>query len=351
MVINTSQVRKIWNSKPADVEDLLDLYLHRPFAYLLLVALLTLPKKLQPTPNVITLGSLLLGWLGATIALEGMIGQLFPFHVSGMIGLGGSSFWQIHLASWLMFMSMVFDCADGQLARATGTGSQWGRFIDGVADILVVISYCVFISLVLLKQYGIFGFVLGAVSSIGLQQHLNFYDKTKTAYSIICKDKDHAELTATIDRTKLREDLARAVVDPKVTMMDQFLINFAIWYAEGLNLDAEFKILNKDPTQVDAIVRRSTMRACSFCGGGVQLFIVYMSVLATAYIPGALLMYCIVQSFGGNYYRYVCWKNTLRDRILAQKEFFQIKMTIPVLGIGVAVYFLVGPYLAQMPIM
>lgn len=328
----------MWNSKPAAVEDLFDLYVHRPCAYILLVCLLSLPSKLQPTPNLITLGSLILGWLGAVLVIEGMVGPLFPICVSGMIGLSGNNFWIIHLGSFSMFMSMVFDCADGQLARATGTGSQWGRFIDGVADILVVIAYCVALAVVLLYQYGVIGFTLGIIASLAIQQACNFYDKTKTAYTIVTKGPDHAELVATVDRNGLRKDLARAVVDPKVTWQDQFLINFAIWYAEGLNLDSELKILEADPTPVDPKQRRATMRFCSFFGSGATAFFLYVTVFCCAYYPQSFLIYSLIQTFGGNGLRYWAWKNSIRDKILAQKEFFPLKMTIPCIGIGVVVY-------------
>jgi len=334
----------MWKSKPAD-EDFMDLYIHRPCACLILYVALAVPSKVQPTPNLITLGSLILGWFGAILAMEGMVGELFPISVSGAIGLGGQNFWITHLAALSMFLSMVFDCADGQLARATGTGSQWGRFIDGIADVLVVISYCSMLATVLLYRYGIPGFVVAIVAALAIQQSFNFYDKTKTAYTIVSKGNGYEALKSMIDRNGLREDLARAVVDPKVTWRDQLLINFAIWYAEGLNLDVEFKALNADPTPVDPEQRKSTMRFCSIFGSGVQAFLLYTAVLISAYIPSYLLIFCLAQSFGGNYLRYRAWQNTIRDKILAQKEFFPLKMTIPCIGIASIVYLVASVHL------
>ena len=44
------------------------------------------------------------------------------------------------VAGLCLFLSAVFDCADGQLARMRGTSSVFGRMLDGVADLVVAIA-------------------------------------------------------------------------------------------------------------------------------------------------------------------------------------------------------------------
>jgi hypothetical protein len=46
--------------------------------------------------------------------------------------------WHLQVAGLAIFLSAVFDCADGQLARLRGTSSALGRMLDGVADFVVV---------------------------------------------------------------------------------------------------------------------------------------------------------------------------------------------------------------------
>lgn len=103
--------------KPREVEEPIDYWLHRPLGYV--VARLSEPTPL--TPNLITVGSILLGWAAAACLLTD-----FPHHY-----LAGGA---------LILASTVFDCADGQLARMRKTSSVWGRMLDGSADTLVLLA-------------------------------------------------------------------------------------------------------------------------------------------------------------------------------------------------------------------
>ena len=104
-----------WKSlKPLEVEEPIDVWVHRPLAYLLARAALPLPVS----PNAITMMSIALGLASAYAMIAA-----FPQHL-----------W---LAGVALFSSAVFDCADGQLARLRGTSSAFGRMLDGVADLVV----------------------------------------------------------------------------------------------------------------------------------------------------------------------------------------------------------------------
>jgi phosphatidylglycerophosphate synthase len=103
-----------WQSlKSLDVEEPIDLYVHRPLAYLLARALLPTPVS----PNAVTLASMGLGLYAAVLMVSSM-----PHHFQ----------W----AALCAFLSTVFDCADGQLARMRRTSSVIGRMLDGTADVL-----------------------------------------------------------------------------------------------------------------------------------------------------------------------------------------------------------------------
>jgi phosphatidylglycerophosphate synthase len=104
-----------WQSlKSLDVEEPVDLYVHRPLAYVLARVLLPTPIS----PNLVTVGSICAGIAaGVLIVLD------TPHHFQ-WAALGA-------------FVSTIFDCADGQLARLRKTSSVIGRMLDGSADLIV----------------------------------------------------------------------------------------------------------------------------------------------------------------------------------------------------------------------
>ncbi|HYP98720.1 MAG TPA: CDP-alcohol phosphatidyltransferase family protein [Polyangiaceae bacterium] len=97
--------------KPLEVEEPIDVWVHRPPAYVLAKILLPTPVS----PNLVTVGSIL-----AAFAAGGCIFANFP--------------WHLPLAGALIFSSAVLDCCDGQLARLRKSSSAFGRMLDGVAD-------------------------------------------------------------------------------------------------------------------------------------------------------------------------------------------------------------------------
>ncbi|HVU01177.1 MAG TPA: CDP-alcohol phosphatidyltransferase family protein [Polyangiaceae bacterium] len=100
--------------KPLSVEEPIDVWVHRPIAYVLAKALMPTPI----TPNLVTLGSIVLG-LASGWAYFAPV----PHHMQ--------------MAGAFLFSSAVFDCADGQLARMRKSSSRLGRMLDGVADLVV----------------------------------------------------------------------------------------------------------------------------------------------------------------------------------------------------------------------
>ena len=71
-------------------------------------------KNTPITPNQVTYFSVLVGFAS---------GYAFSFASQGSLVCGG----------FLLEATLVLDCVDGQLARAKGMASEWGRLIDGIA--------------------------------------------------------------------------------------------------------------------------------------------------------------------------------------------------------------------------
>ncbi len=116
-----STVGASWPTAPkASVTDEpLDAYVNRPLAGLLVRAV----SETSVSPNQLTFVSACLGTAaGACFAWSPRMPQL--------AAVGALS----------LFLSMVFDCSDGQLARIRGGGSVLGRILDGYADYWVAFS-------------------------------------------------------------------------------------------------------------------------------------------------------------------------------------------------------------------
>lgn len=101
--------------KSLEVEEPIDVYVHRPLAYVLARGLYPLPVS----PNLVTALSIVAGMASAVVLLLS-----FTHHMQ--------------VAGLLLFTSAVLDCADGQLARMRKSSSVFGRMLDGSADFFTV---------------------------------------------------------------------------------------------------------------------------------------------------------------------------------------------------------------------
>jgi phosphatidylglycerophosphate synthase len=103
--------------KSREVEDPINLWVHRPLAYGLVALLYRSPI----TPNQITLLSVLVGLVAGACFLEGSRAAML---------WGGILLWS----------SAILDGADGILARAKRSFTDLGRALDGTADLFVAIA-------------------------------------------------------------------------------------------------------------------------------------------------------------------------------------------------------------------
>ncbi len=125
--------------KPLEVEEPIDLALHRPLAFLVAKSAYRTPL----TPNQLTLLSMLLGIMGGYVLFASGPGHAFGGDlVLGHI-VGGS----------LLFLSQVVDCSDGMLARMRKSSSELGRMLDGVGDMLTQIAASIGSVAVILRRY------------------------------------------------------------------------------------------------------------------------------------------------------------------------------------------------------
>jgi len=103
--------------KMAEAEEVIDLVLYRPLAFLVVISVYNTKIK----PNHLTLTAMVMGILGGCLYSIG----------SHLTCIAGAIF-------YLLFN--IFDCSDGQLARIKKNGSAFGRLLDGVADYIAAIA-------------------------------------------------------------------------------------------------------------------------------------------------------------------------------------------------------------------
>jgi phosphatidylglycerophosphate synthase len=103
--------------KAIESEEVFDLIIYRPIAFLFVTATYALPL----TPNQVSVMAMIAGVVG---------GILFGLGSATCLALGACCY----------FLSNVLDCADGQIARLKKNGTRIGRIVDGFIDYVVSIA-------------------------------------------------------------------------------------------------------------------------------------------------------------------------------------------------------------------
>ena len=112
MNVSTSQVSSV-----EEIIEPVNRYLHNPLAASIVQTL----KNTRVTPNQVTYFSVFVGLVSAYIF---SIGTLQAFFFAGI----------------LLEIVLILDCVDGQLARAKGCSSDFGRLLDGIAGYVIYLS-------------------------------------------------------------------------------------------------------------------------------------------------------------------------------------------------------------------
>lgn len=151
--------------KPLEVEEPIDVWVHRPLAYVFARAAFHTPLS----ADFVTLLSIVAGVSSGVCFV-----REFP--------------WHLQIGAALLFASAVLDCADGQLARMRKTSSAWGRMLDGVADLITTCAAAPATVWVLWRMYatpwwqGTIVVSLCVVTMVTSSFHTGMYDHYKNVY-------------------------------------------------------------------------------------------------------------------------------------------------------------------------
>lgn len=156
--------------KPPEVEELIDLFVHRPLAHL--IARSAYPTAI--TPDQLTLLSMFVGiaagWCTWSALARG----------ASWLAAGGV----------LLIASAVVDCSDGQLARMRQSSSRFGRMLDGLVDAIVQLAVIPPVLAHLWMEHrahpaeAALWLAVGVVAVVTGSLHTTLYDHFKNVYLV-----------------------------------------------------------------------------------------------------------------------------------------------------------------------
>jgi phosphatidylglycerophosphate synthase len=258
-------------SKPLEAEEYADRFVHRPLAALLVPLLLRSPV----TPNQVTI-------------LSGAVGVIS----------GAALAWGAHrpaarlLGGVLLFVAVVLDCCDGQLARARGTFSTTGAVLDGLSDYAVGISFGLGATYVLAHGYGSAWFwLLGIAGMVSAGVQMALFDHAKTRYiaRVTPDASDREEDLGTIERN-------RAAARAAGRRGEAFLLRIYATYTKAQNVTVRVAPA-RDPAAHRAANRRR-MFIWTFLGSGTHNALAYLlAALSFVWLPALTAFFVINLTF------------------------------------------------------
>ena len=300
--------------KKYKLDELADFYVHRRLAHVFVQIIIATPHLRFITPNVITLGSLLTGWTSAVF--------LADCYAPNSMNKNSYLF-----SAFFMCLSMTLDCADGQLARATGQTSPLGRFYDGIVDMLVIMSYTSVLVISALRNDPVNHpsgdwnwYILSIICCVSLQQHFILYDKVKMVYTLQTSKEDDPErkqLVESVNNKQLRKKMKEG------NLYNAFVYRMAIFYSASLAIDPKDNFFKWRDLDNDVDLRKeieNTMRMLSFLGSGTAILVWYTSILISGWHEHFWKVFVIFQAVVVNLFDWIVRRNCVRLKLHNDKS-------------------------------
>lgn len=268
--------------RPPQVEELIDYYLNRRVAALLVQALLPTPL----TPNQVSFISMI-------------------FSVAAAVCLFFRDVYLAAVAGGLLYVGIVLDCVDGQLARARGGGSLTGRIVDGVCDYLsgiaLLVGVCRFIVSTVPAWFSLPIWTLGIMVMLSTILHCALQDHKKLVFlrRLVPGSDEGASTPEAAQR-----ELERA--REKRRRLDSLLLRLYLLYGrlQGVfSSRIERPVSKTEPARDMKEASRWEllgMRCWSFLGFATHLFLLVLACFASLVYPPAIFWYLMTVVVLGN---------------------------------------------------
>lgn len=290
--------------KARDVEELIDFYLHRRAANL--VVRLLAPTRVQPDQVTFSSG------LAALLA--------------GAVIATADAPWQLVLGASLFFGSVVLDCSDGQLARLRGSSTFAGRALDGWVD--VVSSASIFLGqLIFMIRHDVgfwVPFCMGWGAGYALKWHAHHYDHVKNVYLLNTQPEDKgAEAYPSIEAIEREYEEHRAAGRRLSALMAKSFVSFTVNQRKSTGARADERRAHTDEERtLYRSIFRSYMRLWTFDGLGTHLFLLTLATLCAIVDPRAPLVvwgiFILPMSLGT--LLLMAWRRSLNERFERERS-------------------------------
>jgi hypothetical protein len=197
----------------------------------------------------------------------------------------------IFIGGLLYQLSIVFDCADGQLARLKGTSSEFGRILDGISDYIVglaTLGGCVWACIThydLISPLAIIPYSRDAVIPIALLGfasltiHVISYDLVKTKFSSIVKTGTDQIVKDKMEMEKRYANNRNTLSWGQKTMMRLYRTYVGLQEAL-LPIEGYKRLYYSEPERIAVAKREENfLRLWSFLGPNTHLIIVVVFCL------------------------------------------------------------------------
>lgn len=290
-------------SKVAVTDELLDAYVNRPLAQYVVRAV----HRTSVTPNQLTLMSALFGTAaGVCFALPDRFALL--------------------AGALCLFLCMVFDCSDGQLARARGGGSVVGRIYDGYADywVAICLHYGILTGLAHVHievQGHVFGgfdrFLLVLVAGISMAVNagrFDFYKQRYLAHTGAAREPESPEMF-------------RKEADKSGSLLEKAALRFFAYYVatiqkgEGFQASVEAaRFTASDPERARRYAQENgpLVRLWSLSGPTMHNAAMCATACLAPFAPQAFAGYCVFAIVVVNAYTFILW--ILQRRVLRREQ-------------------------------
>ena len=146
--------------KPGETEEVISQFFNRPLAFLTAKIFF----KLRRSPNFITMFSMFFGVSAGFMFAQGE----YNYILAGVV---------------LLELMIIFDCADGQLARMTGKSSSFGKTLDASADLATHMSVFYGVAFAVFARSGNIGvFFLALIAQASMYVHIFLFDHFKNVF-------------------------------------------------------------------------------------------------------------------------------------------------------------------------